>query len=114
MQLAIPHLSLQHTLWLWQARRACGVAALDHKPTDIAVEHGAIVIAAGAECQKVLSRAWHLLAVNLQLHIAQVGVQRDSLQQQIYFPRGPKVIVSLNLADSLKSARCKRTMPFAA
>jgi hypothetical protein len=55
---------------------AGGVAALDHEALDVAVEDGAVVVAAGAEGQEVLRRAGHLVAEHLALDVAQVRVQR--------------------------------------
>lgn len=61
---------------------AGGVAALDHEALDVAVEDGAVVVAAGAEGQEVLRRAGHLVAEHLALDVAQVRVQRHRLQVQ--------------------------------
>jgi hypothetical protein len=60
---------------------AGGVAALDHEALDVSVEHGAVVVAAGAEGQEVLRRAGHLVAEHLALDVAQVRVQRHRLPQ---------------------------------
>jgi hypothetical protein len=58
---------------------AGGVAALDHEALDVAVEDGAVVVAAGAEGQEVLRRTGHLVAEHLALDVAQVRVQRHRL-----------------------------------
>lgn len=55
---------------------ARGVAALDHEPLDVAVEHRAVVVAARAQRQEVLRRPGHLVAEHLALDVPQVGVQR--------------------------------------
>lgn len=60
--------------------RTGGVAALNHEAADVAVEHRAIVVAAGAERQKVLCGTWHLLAIHFQLQVAEVRVQCDGLR----------------------------------
>lgn len=60
-----------------------GVAALDHEALDVAVEDGAVVVAAGAEGQEILRRAGHLVAEHLALDVAQVRVQRHRLHPSI-------------------------------
>ena len=60
---------------------ADAIASLYHEALDVAVEHGAVVVAAGAEGKEVIRRAGHLVAEHLALDVAQVRVQRHRLPQ---------------------------------
>ena len=53
---------------------------LDHEARDVSMEEGAGVVPAGSEGQEVLARVRRVLAEELQLEVAQVGVQRERLQ----------------------------------
>ena len=64
--------------------RARGIAALDHKPLDVAVEEGAVVVPRGGQGQEVGGGPRHLLAVDLQLDVAQRGVQRHRLHSGVW------------------------------
>ena len=51
--------------------RARGVASLNHEVPDVAVEDGAVVVTLVCQPEKVLGRAWHHVAVDLQVEHAQ-------------------------------------------
>jgi len=56
-------------------------ACLDHEALDVAVEDGAIVVAAGTQRHEVGGCPGHLVAAHLNLQLSQVAVQRDRLQR---------------------------------
>lgn len=53
---------------------------LYHEGPNVAVKDGAVVVARGRQGKEVLGCARRVLAEKLQLHVPQVGVQRERLQ----------------------------------
>ena len=53
------------------------IATLDHKVTDAAVEGNAVVVARGGQGQEILARLWYEVAVQLEVQVAERGVQAD-------------------------------------
>eukprot|EP00036_Acanthoecidae_sp_10tr_P008836 CAMPEP_0182918896 /NCGR_PEP_ID=MMETSP0105_2-20130417/2358_1 /TAXON_ID=81532 ORGANISM="Acanthoeca-like sp., Strain 10tr" /NCGR_SAMPLE_ID=MMETSP0105_2 /ASSEMBLY_ACC=CAM_ASM_000205 /LENGTH=150 /DNA_ID=CAMNT_0025056019 /DNA_START=521 /DNA_END=973 /DNA_ORIENTATION=+ len=51
-----------------------GVAGLHHKPFDVAMYQHAVVIPAGAQCKKILTRLVTLVTEQLEFNIAEVCV----------------------------------------
>lgn len=66
--------------------RARRVAALDHEPLDVAVEDGAVVVAARAQRQEVLRRPRRLVAEHLALDVPEIRVQRHRLRRRSIGP----------------------------
>ena len=59
--------------------RARGVAALDHEALDVPVEGGPVVGPAGGEGQEVLAGEGRRVAAELELEVAQGGVEGHGL-----------------------------------
>lgn len=56
---------------------------LDHEVLYASVEHGAVVVVHARQAQEVLARAWHNVAVQLNVEVAQAGVDAH-IALQVY------------------------------
>mmetsp|Transcript_22631 Transcript_22631/g.89528 ORF Transcript_22631/g.89528 Transcript_22631/m.89528 type:complete len:321 (+) Transcript_22631:466-1428(+) len=59
------------------ATSACGISTLDHEILDGSVEDDIVIVALGAESQKVLASLWHQITMQLEVDVAMASPQLD-------------------------------------